>query len=67
MWGTDTYTDDSSVCIAAVHAGLITEDEGGRVVIEIAPGEESYTGSEANGITSTDYGSWSGSFTFPRA
>lgn len=65
VWGTDTYTDDSSVCSAAVHAGLITVEEGGRVVIEIAPGEESYTGSEANGVTTNDYGSWGGSFTFP--
>jgi hypothetical protein len=65
VWGTDTYTDDTSVCMAAVHAGLITPEEGGRVVIEIAPGEESYTGSEANGVTSLDYGAWDGSYTFP--
>ena len=67
VWGTDTYTDDSSVCTAAVHAGLISVEDGGRVVIEIAPGEEGYTGSEANGVTSNDYGSWDGSFTFPSA
>lgn len=65
VWGTDTYTDDSSVCSAAVHAGIINEVEGGRVIIEIAPGEESYEGSEANGVTSQEYGSWDGSFTFP--
>ncbi len=67
VWGTDTYTDDSSVCTAAVHAGLITQDEGGRVVIEIAPGEESYEGTEANGVETNDYGSWDGSYTFPTA
>lgn len=65
VWGTGTYTDDTSVCTAAVHAGLITPEEGGRVVIEIAPGQDSYTGSEANGITSLDYPTWDGSFTFP--
>jgi hypothetical protein len=65
VWGTDTYTDDSSVCSAGVHAGIINPIEGGRVVIEIAPGEESYAGTEANGVTSEDYGSWDGSFTFP--
>lgn len=64
VWGTDTYTDDSSVCAAAVHQGLINTVEGGRVIIEIAPGEESYEGSEANGVTSQDYAAWSGSFTF---
>ena len=67
VWGTGTYTDDSSVCTAAVHAGLISIDDGGRVVIEIAPGEDSYEGSEANGVTSLDYDSWPGSFTFPAA
>jgi len=66
VWGTGTYTDDSSVCSAAVHAGLISTVEGGRVVIEIAPGEGSYEGSEANGVTAADYGAWEGSFTFPR-
>ena len=65
VWGTGTYTDDTSVCTAAVHAGLITPEAGGRVVIQIAPGQDSYTGSEANGITSLDYGVWDGSFTFP--
>lgn len=67
VWGTETYTDDSSVCSAAVHAGVINPVEGGRVVIEIAPGEETYEGTEANGVTSQDYGSWDGSFTFPKA
>lgn len=67
VWGSGPYTDDSSVCSAAVHAGLINPVEGGRVVIEIAPGAESYAGSEANDVSSQDYGSWEGSFTFPRA
>lgn len=67
VWGTGTYTDDSSVCTAAVHAGLITVEDGGRVVIEVAPGQESYEATEANGITSLEYGSWAGSFTFPAA
>ena len=67
VWGSGTYTSDSSVCSAAVHAGLISVEDGGRVVIEITPGEESYEGSEANGVTSTEYGSWPGSFTFPDA
>lgn len=65
VWGSDPYTDDSSVCTAAVHAGLITVAEGGTVVVEIAPGASSYSGSEANGITSLDFGPYDGSFTFP--
>ncbi|WCO65519.1 LCCL domain-containing protein [Iamia majanohamensis] len=67
VWGTDTYTDDSSVCTAAVHQGVITQEDGGRVVVEIAPGQDSYEGTEANGVGSNDYGEWGGSFTFPTA
>ena len=67
VWGSGTYTSDSSVCSAAVHAGLIAVEDGGRVVIEITPGDASYEGSEANAVTSTEYGSWPGSFTFPDA
>jgi hypothetical protein len=67
VWGTEIYTDDSSVCTAGVHAGLITLEDGGRVVIEIAEGLEEYTGSLENGIESYDYGSWGGSFFFPAA
>jgi LCCL domain len=62
IWGTDVYTDDSSVCTAAVHAGRITLAGGGTVTVEIRPGESSYTGSARNGITSSSYGPWTGSY-----
>jgi LCCL domain/Cohesin domain len=64
LWGTDLYTDDSSICTAAVHAGLITTARGGTVTIEIRPGASSYTGSPRNGVTSASWGSWDGSFVF---
>lgn len=64
-WGTGTYTDDSSVCTAAVHAGLITAADGGTVVFVVAPGEASYRGSTANGVTTQGYDAYQGSFTFP--
>jgi hypothetical protein len=64
VWGTDVYTDDSSVCTAAVHLGLITEASGGRVVIQISDGLDAYEGSTENGITTQSYPAWSGSFTF---
>jgi hypothetical protein len=62
VYGTGTYTDDSSVCTAAVHAGKITKAEGGSVVIEIKPGQKEYDASTANGVTSNAYGDWGGSF-----
>jgi len=61
LWGTDVYTDDSSLCEAGVHAGRITPS-GGPLVIEIRRGFPSYTGSTRNGTVSADYGDWGGSF-----
>jgi hypothetical protein len=62
VWGSGPYTDDSSLCTAAVHAGVITLASGGLVTIEVRAGESSYASSTANGITTTSYGSWTCSF-----
>jgi hypothetical protein len=62
VWGTGPYTDDSSVCTAGVHAGVITFGRGGRVVVQIAPGQDRYAESSANGVRTSSYGSWSGSY-----
>ncbi|KAG8555482.1 hypothetical protein GDO81_017719 [Engystomops pustulosus] len=57
VWGTDVYTDDSSICRAAIHAGLIP-NEGGEVTVWKTPGHVSYSGSTRNGITTKHYGTW---------
>ncbi len=62
VWGTDTYTLDSSICTAAAHAGKIKLDSGGPVAIEMRPGERSYKGSERNGIKTNDYQQYGSSF-----
>jgi LCCL domain len=62
VWGTETYTDDSSVCNAGVHAGAITYEDGGIVTIVIEGPQESFDGSESFGVTSQDYPAWPGSF-----
>ena len=64
IWGTEEYTDDSSVCTAGVHVGLITLEDGGTVEIEIAPGLDEYSASEGHGIDSGDYGPYDPAFTF---
>ena len=64
VWGADIYTDDSSICTAAVHLGLITARDGGVVTIRIRPGADSYAGLNRNGVRSSSYGSWDGSFVF---
>lgn len=63
VWGTGTYTDDSWLCRAAVHAGVITS-AGGNIRAVVAPGASSYLGSTQNGVTSYSYGSWPGSYYF---
>jgi hypothetical protein len=66
-FGTGIYADHSSVCIAAVHAGVITFASGGTVTIEIRAGQDFYAGSPGQGgVTSSAAGSWPGSFTFIR-
>jgi hypothetical protein len=62
VWGTDTYTTDSSVCTAAVHAGKISFEDGGKVVIVIRPGETLYAGTERHGVTSSSWNSHKASF-----
>jgi hypothetical protein len=63
VWGTDTYTDDSGLCRAALHAGAIPA-AGGWVTVLRTAGRPLYTGSSRNGIRSSDYGAYSDSIRF---
>ena len=38
IWGSDVYTQDSSICTAAVHVGLFSLADGGVVTVEFRPG-----------------------------
>ena len=64
VWGSDIYTADSSICTAAVHAGLITVERGGTVTIELSPGRQVYGTSQRNGVTTNVYGGFGRSFVF---
>lgn len=64
IWGTDTYTDDSLVGKAAVHAGKLAAGQSGVVAVTLVPGLSSYVGSTRNGVSSGSYGSWTNSYTF---
>jgi hypothetical protein len=66
VWGNDIYSDDSSICAAAVHAGLISIQDGGEVTIQIRAGADSYASTERNGVRTRGYGVWPGSFVFVR-
>jgi LCCL domain len=67
VYGTNVYTDDSSVCTAAVNSGLITVATGGKVTIQIAKGRSSYSGSTRHGVSSNSYGSWPASYVFVKS
>ena len=55
VWGSDIYLDQSYLCRAAVHAGVITT-AGGPITVERVKGRELYPGTTRNGVTSADYG-----------
>jgi hypothetical protein len=63
IWGSGIYTDDSSICLSAVHAGVITR-AGGTVTILILAGQRAYSGTSQNGVRTSSYNSWHGSFRF---
>ena len=63
VWGSGPYTADSDICLAAIHAGLIGAD-GGDVWLRETEGQDSYEGSNANGVETRSWGSYATSFTF---
>ena len=68
VWGEpSSYTDDSDICTAAVHAGIVTAAAGGQITVTPREGRASYQGSTANGVTTLPYGNWSGSYTITEA
>lgn len=62
VWGSGIYTDDSLVAVAAVHAGLVKVGETKEIVYIVEPGMHNYTGGERNGISTSNYGAWAGSY-----
>lgn len=64
VWGTDIYTDDSSLATAAVHAGLLHSGEEGVLTVTILPSKQSYAGSSRNDVTTSSWDEWPGSYTF---
>ena len=63
VWGTDVFTMDSDVCMAALHSGAIGI-EGGEVFAMALPGQDGYLGSMSNGVPSSDWGAYDASFRF---
>ncbi len=60
VWGVGPYTDDSRICRAAVHSGVIASS-GGAIEVQAVSGQAQYQGSSRNGVTTEAYGNWPGS------
>jgi hypothetical protein len=66
VWGTDLYTDDSNISMAAIHAGVLGLNQIGDVFIQMVGPRSSYTGTNRNSIQTFNYGSWPGTYQFLR-
>jgi hypothetical protein len=68
IWGggdaLGTYTLDSPIAVAAVHAGIVPLGITGIVTIIIIAGQNSYTASTRNGIASLSFGKYEASYRF---
>ncbi len=60
VWGTDQYTLDSSLAIAAVHAGILKPGETGVVRVTIVQSPQAFLSTVRNGIQSHPYGVYTG-------
>ena len=67
IWGTDVYTGDSRLAVAAVHAGAVRVGERALVRVNLSSGSErTFEGSERYGVRSLDYGNYSLAFSVER-
>ena len=62
IFGSDIYTDYSSICTAAVHMGLINLEQGGIITLEYRPGRPIYGSTVRNAVKSNTAGEYSRSF-----
>jgi hypothetical protein len=66
VWGTKTYTSDSPLAVAAVHAGVLRPGQTGVVRVSIVPPPAGFQGSTQNGVTSAGYGAYPGAYRMGR-
>jgi len=64
VWGTDVYTLDSSLAVAAVHAGVLQVGKAGVVKVKILPPRVGFVGSIRNGVSTTSYAQYPGAYEF---
>jgi hypothetical protein len=62
IWGTGTYTLDSPLATAAVHAGVLKPGQTGNVKVTIVGPMAGFVGSTQNGVTSSPYANYPGAY-----
>lgn len=65
-WGTEVYTYDSNLATAAVHSGILRSGQRGLVKVTILKSADPHRGSTQNGVTTSNWGPYSASFTVER-
>ena len=62
LWGTDIYTGDSALGVAAVHAGLVKAGDSAIVKVTLVAPLAQYPGSLRHGVTSHDFGRYGSAY-----
>lgn len=62
LWGTDVYTGDSALAVAAVHAGLVKPGDSAVIKVTVVAPLAQYQGCVRNGITSHDFGRYGSAY-----
>ncbi|TKS85364.1 Vitrin Precursor [Collichthys lucidus] len=61
VYGTGVFASISSICNAAIHSGIIT-NTGGKVIVRKMAGQNTYKGTNSNGVRSLSLPKWRESF-----
>ena len=62
LWGTDIFTGDSALSVAAVHAGLVKAGESAVIKVAVVAPLTQYRGSVQRGVTSHDFGRYGSAY-----
>ena len=66
-FGTDTYTTDSNIGTAAVHAGVLKPGETAVLVATVVPSPPGFVSSSRNGVHSSAWSAYPAAYTLRRA
>lgn len=62
LWGTDVYTGDSALSVAAVHAGLLKAGETAVLKVTAVAPLPQYQGCTRHNVTSHDFGRYGSAY-----